>query len=223
MKRILSFLLICSISVCSTSAVQADDGFKPLFDGKSFEGWRGYFKEEIGKGWKVVDNAIHFDGTGGGDIATKAEFANFELRFEWKVEDGSNSGVMYRVSLGDNAPYLSGPEYQVLDDSKHRDGKNPKTSAGSLYALYDPAGKELKPVGQWNSARIVLNGSKVEHWVNGKKVVDADMSSDQWKEKVASSKFATWKKFGANSSGHIVLQDHGDKVWFRKLEIKVAE
>ena len=120
-----------------------DDGFKPLFDGKTTKGWRGYFKEKVGKGWKVVNGALVFDGSGGGDIATVEEYGNFILKFEWKVESGSNSGLMYRVSLGDRAPYFSGPEYQVLDDANHRDGKNPKTAAASLYALFEPKNKTL--------------------------------------------------------------------------------
>lgn len=222
-----SKIVYCFLSTCfllsSNLYLQADDGFEKLFDGKTTEGWRGYFKEEIGKGWKVVDGALMFDGSGGGDIATKKEYGNFILKFEWKVEEGSNSGLMYRVSLGDQAPYFSGPEYQVLDDDKHADGKNPLTSAGSLYGLYSPEGKELAKVGEWNTGKIVLDGPKVEHWVNGKKVVSADLSSEEWSKKVAGSKFAKWKKFGKNSSGHIVLQDHGDKVWFRNIEIKVLK
>lgn len=211
-------LLLFNLSANDSSA---DDGFKPLFDGKTTDGWRGYFQEKVGKGWKVVDGALMFDGTGGGDIATVAEYGNFILKFEWKVEEGSNSGLMYRVSLGDRAPYFSGPEYQILDDAKHRDGKNPKTSAGSLYALYAPEGKKLEKVGEWNTGKIVLEGSKVEHWVNGKKVVACDLAGEDWTKRVSESKFAKWEKFGKNSSGHIVLQDHGDKVWFRNLEIKV--
>ena len=222
MTRILIALAIY-LAASSINPILADDPFVSLFDGKTTNGWRGYFKEEVGKGWKVVDGALMFDGTGGGDIATVKEYGNFTLKFEWKVEEGSNSGIMYRVSLGDRAPYFSGPEYQILDDAKHRDGKNPKTSAASLYALYDPAGKKLAKVGEWNTGKIVLQGSKVEHWVNGQKVVSADMASDEWKEKVGKSKFANWKKFGKNSSGHIVLQDHGDRVWYRNIEIKVLK
>ena len=225
MKSLSSILSLNMLTLLLWAAHPAigDDGFKPLFDGKTTEGWRGYFKEKVGKGWKVVNGALVFDGSGGGDIATVKEYGNFILKFEWKVESGSNSGLMYRVSLGDRAPYFTGPEYQVLDDANHRDGKNPKTAAGSLYALYEPKNKTLAKVGQWNTGKIVLNGSKVEHWLNGKKVVATDMATDQWKTKVSQSKFAKWEKFAKNSSGHIVLQDHGDKVWYRKLEIKVLE
>lgn len=193
-----------------------------LFDGKSLEQFRGYHKEEIGAGWKVEDGTLHFDGTkGSGDIVTKQEFENFVLKFQWKISEGGNSGVMYRVSLGDKKPYLSGPEYQVLDDAKHHDGKNPSTSAGALYALYVLQNKQLNAVGQWNTSKIVLNGSKVEHWLNGTKVVDAEIGSADWTEKVAASKFKTWEKFGKNSKGHLCFQDHGDKVWYRDITVDV--
>jgi hypothetical protein len=130
---------------------------------------------------------------------------------------------MYRVSLGDDAPYLSGPEYQILDDDNHADGKNELTSAGSLYALYAPEGKELKPVGEWNDSKIILNGSKIEHWLNGTLVVSADMSSDDWKKRVAESKFKDWEKFGKNATGHICFQDHGNPVSFKNIRIKKIE
>ena len=161
-----------------------------------------------------------FDGSGGGDIMTKEKYSDFELTFHWKVTDGANSGVMYRVTTGDSAPYLSGPEYQILDDSKHRDGNNKLTSAGALYGLYVAADKEVKPVGQWNSAKIVQRGNAVEHWLNGKKVVSAEIGSEDWNKRVDGSKFKTWKKFGASQSGHIAFQDHGDKVWFKDIKIK---
>lgn len=193
-----------------------------LFDGKSLDQFRGYHQEEIGAGWKVEDGTLHFDGTkGSGDIVTKQEFENFVLKFEWKISEGGNSGVMYRVSLGDNAPYLSGPEYQVLDDTKHKDGKNPSTSSGALYALYVPQNKKLNAVGQWNTSKIVLNGNKVEHWLNGAKVVDAEIDSEDWKTKVEASKFKKWEKFGKNKKGHLCFQDHGNKVWYRSITVDV--
>ena len=169
-------------------------------------------------------NYLMFDGSGGGDIMTKQKFENFELTFSWKVTEGANSGVMYRVTTGDGAPYFSGPEYQILDDSKHRDGKNKLTSSASLYALYIPEGKTEKPVGQWNLAKIVIKGQNVEHWLNGKQVVSAEIGSDDWKERVNNSKFKSWKKFAASKVGHICFQDHGDKVWFKDIRVtKLAE
>ena len=168
-----------------------------------------------------------FDGEGGrgggGDLVTKEAYTNFVLMFDWKVSEGANSGVMYRVGLGDRAPYLTGPEYQVLDDAVHRDGGNPKTAAGSLYALYPAEGKALNEVGQWNSAKIVVNGNNVQHWLNDVKVVDIEMQSEDWQAQVAASKFAKWKKFASQETGHIVFQDHGDRVWYRNISIQTIE
>ena len=197
-----------------------DSDVDVLFDGKSLSKWRGYKKEKIGKGWKVKDGVLEFDGTGGGDIVTRDEFENFELTLEWKVSEGANSGIMYRVTMGDGAPYLSGPEYQILDDSRHRDGKNTKTSAAALYGLYEASDKKLADVGKWNTAKIVHVGNKVEHWLNGVKVVSAEIGSDDWKKRVAGSKFRNWKKFGASAKGRIALQDHGNKIWFRNIKIR---
>jgi len=194
-----------------------------LFDGKSMDNFRGYKKETIGGGWKIVDGTLHFDGSGGGDIITKKEYGSFELTFDWKVSEGGNSGVMYRVKQGDNAPYLTGVEYQILDNDKHADGKNRSTSAAAIYALYPPADKNPKAVGQWNKSKIVVKGNKVQHWLNGDKVASAEIGSDAWNEKIASSKFAKWKKFAKSDRGHIAFQDHGDKVWYRKIKIKAMD
>jgi hypothetical protein len=197
-----------------------DSNVEVLFDGNSLDQWRGYNQEEIGKGWKITDGILEFDGTGGGDIVTKNEYENFEFSFDWKVSPGANSGVMYRVTLGDSAPYLSGPEFQILDDSKHADGKNELTSAAALYGLYKCENKELKDVGEWNTSKIVQRGNKIEHWLNGKKVVTAEIGSEDWKKRVADSKFKDWEKFGVSPKGRIALQDHGNKVWFRNISIK---
>jgi Domain of Unknown Function (DUF1080) len=191
-----------------------------LFDGKNLDQWRGYKDEKIGEGWEIVDGVLKLTKGGAGDIVTKAEFADFEFSFDWKVEKGSNSGVMYRVSLGDKAPYFSGPEFQILDDAVHADGKNPLTSAGAAYGMYVAEGKVLKNVGEWNSAKIVLNKNHVEHWLNGKKVVDAEIGSKDWNERLAKSKFKDWPKFGKNSGGHIAIQDHGDVVYYRNITVK---
>ena len=203
----------------SLAAVKKADA-KPDFDGSTLESFRGYTSGTIGSGWTMDDGVLHFDGNKSGDIMTKQEFGNFELEFDWKITEAGNSGVMYRVSLGDKKPYKSGPEYQILDDDKHKDGKLESHRSGSLYALYVPKNKTLKPVGQWNTSKIVLNGNTVEHWLNGNKVVEAELGSDDWNEKVAASKFKTWEKFGKNKKGHICFQDHGDPVWYRNIKIK---
>ena len=209
-------------NVDSASASQ-DDGFEVLFDGSSMDQWRGYKQEEIGKGWKIDGDALMFDGSGGGDICTRDEYGDFEFVFQWKVSEGANSGIMYRVTMGDGAPYLSGPEYQILDDARHRDGQSELTSAAALYGLYKCENKKLAEVGQWNSGKIVQRGNTIEHWLNGEKVVEVEIGSDDWKERVGNSKFKDWAKFGKSSTGRIALQDHGDKVWFKDIKIRRLE
>ena len=218
--------LLCS-TVVTSAACAADapkpldakadaDGFVPLFDGKTLTGWRQYKKNEAPQGWSVEDGVLV--GTGkGGDIMTVGEYGDYELRLDWKIAPGGNSGIIYRVRTGDNASYFSGPEFQVLDDK----GSNQSaTSAGSLYALYKPEGKEIRKAGEWNTARIVLKGNHGEHWLNGKKVVEFEIDSDDWKERIGKSKFKKWKQFATVKKGHICLQSHGSKVWYRNVRIK---
>jgi hypothetical protein len=128
---------------------------------------------------------------------------------------------MYRVSEEKGAPYETGPEYQVLDNANHSDGKDPKTSAASAYALYAPAKDATKPIGEWNKGRIVVNGNHVEHWLNGQKVVEYEFGSDDWNKRVAASKFKGMDRFGKEPKGHIDLQDHGNEVAYRNIKIKV--
>lgn len=201
---------------------EAEQGWRPLFDGSNLSGWRGYRQEAFPqKGWDIQEGALHcFPGGEGGDLVTLEQFSDFELAFEWKVAPGANSGLMYRVAETDEYTFMTGPEYQVLDDAAHEDGENPLTSTASLYALYSPEGKALKPVGEFNEARIVLRGDHVEHWLNGQKVVEADLGSEDWNKRIAESKFKDWERFAKAPSGHIALQDHGDEVWYRNIRIR---
>ena len=226
LKALSMFLIGCLVLLAGTptySWAQEEEGFRVLFDGSSLEHWRGYQSEEIGKGWKIDGDALQFDGSGGGDIVTKEAFESFELRFEWKVAKAANSGVMYRVTLGDAAPYFSGPEFQILDDAAHADGAGQNTSASALYGLYAPEHKTLRPVGEWNTARIVIHGNHVEHWLNGAQVVTAEFGSEDWNQRVQNSKFKSWEQFGIHAKGHICLQDHGDEVWYRHIRIKTGD
>jgi hypothetical protein len=197
----------------------AEEGWIVLFDGESLSGWTNASGGPPPAGWTVEDGALHRK-AGGGDLLTAREFEDFEFEFEWKVAKGSNSGVKYRVQRFEGGGLL-GPEYQILDDAAHADGSKPITSAGSMYALFAPSeGKELAPVGMWNSSRIVTKAGVLEHWLNGKLIVKVDTDSAEWRAAVAASKFRAAKGFGENRRGRILLQDHGDAVWYRDLRIR---
>jgi len=195
-----------------------------LFDGQNLHNFRGYKKEAIGKGWKVEDGQLHFDGKkSDGDIITKKKYGSFELTFEWKISAGGNSGVIYRVTQGAKEAFMTGIEYQILDNLKHREGRDRKTSAAAMHGLYPPGDATPNAPGEWNSSKIVADGDKVEHWLNGVKVVEAEIDSEQWNENVAASKFAKWKKFGKSKRGHIAFQNDRDPVWYRDIKIKVMD
>ncbi len=206
-------------AAAADAAVKTEDGFTRLFEGDKEKTWVGYGKDTWPEGWVLSEGVLHRK-AGGGDLQTVEEFGDFDLRFGWKIAPGGNSGVMYRVSREKGPAYETGAEYQILDDAAHQDGKSPLTSAGSLYALYPPAKKVVKPAGEWNKSRIVVEGNRVRHFLNGEKVVDVEMGSDDWKKQLAASKFASWPKFAKNKRGHVVLQDHGDEAWYRNMRIK---
>jgi hypothetical protein len=203
-----------------TAAEKAAE-WKLLFDGRSLEGWRGYKTEAVGEGWKVQDGALVLTAAKAGDLVTVAEFGDFELALEWKISSGGNSGVIYRVGLGESASYRTGPEYQVLDNEKAKDNKEGNHLAGTLYDIGPEAPRDLpKPVGEWNSSRIVVRGWNVEHWLNGVRVVALDLKSPEGKAAIAESKFKDWPKFASLARGHIALQDHGDVVSYRSIKIR---
>lgn len=194
-------------------------GWTLLFDGKSTTGWRGYKQDAAPDGWQAVDGALTRVG-GGGDLVTVEQFDSFDLRFDWKVEPGGNSGVMFRVGESAGATYHTGPEFQILDNAAHADGKDSLTSAGSCYGLYAPTKDVTRPAGSWNEARIVVNGNRVEHWMNGERIVEYEIGSPDWEKRIAASKFKQWPDFGRLSRGHIALQDHGDRVAYRNIRIR---
>lgn len=195
-------------------------GWRLLFDGRTAAGWRGFKRDSIPAGWQVVDGALTRVGPGG-DIVTQDVFQDFELTLEWNVAPGGNSGIFYRVSDSGSAVYETGPEMQVLDDERHADGKSRLTSAGSVFGLYAVPTGVVKPAGQWNDARIVVRGAHVEHWLNGTKVVEYELGSAEWESLVGGSKFRAWPGFGRAPRGRIALQDHGDRVAYRNIKIRV--
>lgn len=156
----------------------------------------------------------------GGDIITDRQFSDFELSLEWRVEEGGNSGVFYRAAEGEEWIYHSAPEMQVLDDAGHVDGGDPLTSAGANYGLHPAARGVVRPAGEWNQARVVVEGNHVEHWLNEVRVVEYELGSEDWEARVADSKFVEWPAYGRAPRGHIGLQDHGDPVWYRNVKIR---
>jgi hypothetical protein len=208
------------------SKAEKKEGWKLLFDGKSLKGWHNYLKKDVSAKWKIENEALFLSEAGAGNLLTDKQYENFVLSIEWKIAKNGNSGVMYRV-IEDNLyvePYFTGMEMQILDDTGHPDavrGERGTHRAGALYDLFPPTDFEaVKPVGEWNHAQIVLNNNHLEHWLNGKKVVDCDLKGELWEKALADSKFNGWYDFGKHTKGHIALQDHGDKVWFRNIKIK---
>jgi hypothetical protein len=195
------------------------EGWKLLFDGKTTNGWRGFKQHKCPDGWQVKDGAL-VRADRAGDIVTTDEFDSFELAFEWKVAEGANSGVFFRVREDSGAVYETGPEYQILDNAKHPDGQKKITSAASNYALHAPSKDATLPPGQWNKSKIVVNGNHVEHWLNGDRVVSYELGSDQWNALVKASKFGDMPRYGKEPKGHIALQDHGDHVEYRCIKIR---
>jgi hypothetical protein len=200
---------------------KADGELVSLFDGETLRGWTDSNGKAPSPGWEVVEGAIHRKGFRAGNLITDREFDNFDLRFEWKITKGGNSGIKYRTTRVEKKG-LYGCEFQLLDDDNHPNGKKATTRCGSLYDLYAPdeGQKVLKPVGEYNTARVVAQGTKLEHWINGRKVLEVDTASDDWKERVARSKFKSIKDFAAEKPGPILLQDHNNEVWFRNLTIR---
>lgn len=224
---LLATLLAMSLPVAASDAQSGAQGgakaaskWSPLFDGQTLAGWHNY--DTPGKpvaGWSMENGVLVRSGPGG-DLTSDKQYANFELELEWKVERGGNSGVIYRIDHTGAKTYVSGPEMQILDDAVHNDGKNPLTSAGANYALHPAQRGIVKGAGEWNRARLVVNGTHVEHWLNDTKMADYELGSADWEARRKTSKFANAEKYGRATRGHIALQDHGDRVYFRNVRIR---
>lgn len=219
---------------------EKSEGWLLLWNGANFDGWRGVGLDRVPAAhWLVEDGTIKKVATGevprqadgqpvqGGDLMTVAAFTDFELRFEWKISPAGNSGVKYNVSEEMSKAYAPqhaaiGFEYQILDDTANPDAAvGPTHTAAALYDLIAPEGKSLKPVGEFNEARIILKGNHGEHWLNGTKVLEFGLETPEMTKLVAASKYRNITDFAKKRPGHIVLQDHGDTVWFRNIKIRL--
>jgi hypothetical protein len=213
-------MLVVAVASSSDSVGRAAmQDTRPLFNGRTLEGWRAFKSDAPPSGWAAVDGTLARTGSGG-DITTVEEFGDFELRLQWKIAAGGNSGIFFRVVNEGSQVWESGPEMQILDNARHVDGRSPLTSAGSNYGLHAPVRDATRPIGEWNDVRLVVNGAKVEHWLNGVKVVEYELWSPAWESLVKGSKFATMPAYGRAKRGRIALQDHGDPVWFKDIRIR---
>ncbi|MEO6079601.1 MAG: DUF1080 domain-containing protein [Steroidobacteraceae bacterium] len=225
------------------TAAEKAAAWKLLWDGKTSVGWRTPTSEQFPvRGWSMTNGALSVlptnggESGGGGDIITTEKFSRFELTVDFKITEGANSGIKYLVqpnispidkNTGEPTDIGSaiGPEYQVLDDLRHPDakaGRNGNRTLGSLYDVMPAAAtKKPNPIGEWNTARIVVNGNHVEHWLNGELVLEYERGSAAFRKEVAASKFKNIPNFGEWADGHILLQDHGNMVSYRSIKIRV--
>lgn len=247
-RKFVPFAMLIAICAIAASAQNNDKasnnqltkaekaaGWRLLFDGQTFNGWRGFHNDKVPAGWAIEDGCIKKVpaegelGRAGGDLITVDQFDNFEFSVEWKLSKRGNSGIKYLISESLPPTGRSGIsfEYQVLDDEAHPDAKAGiagNRTSGSLYDLI-PASKDkkLKPIGEFNQTRIVVRGNHIEHWLNGVKVLEFERGGEKLKQHIAASKFKDTKGFGETAKGHILLQDHGDAVWYRNIKIRALK
>jgi hypothetical protein len=209
-----------STGATSMTAEQLAAGWRPLFDGTSLSAWRGYKEQTVPAGWSIVDGVLTKTGSAN-DLITRDQFGNFELAFDWKLATGGNAGVFYRGTEEYDHIYWSAPEYQLLDDANHPDGKSRLTSAGAAYAVYPSPAGVVKPANEWNSSLIVINASRVQHWLNGQKLLEYDLGGPDWVAKVKASKFVAYPNYGRAARGYIGIQgDHDGTLWIRNMRIR---
>jgi 3-keto-disaccharide hydrolase len=218
----------CFAFIAAACAPQSASPWRVLFGGTSLKDWKGYKTDTVPSGWKIENGTLTKDGHVG-DLISRDDFGDFELELDWKIGHAGNSGIFYRGTEdadyhgpadGDRI-YTTGPEYQLLDDIDADDNKTRLTCAAAAYGLYPSEAGHLKPVGDWNQARIVARGAHVEHWLNGVKLVEYELWSSDWEAKVQATKFRAWPKFGRARSGRIGLQgDHAGILAFRNIRIR---
>lgn len=216
-----SLALAIVVGFAPRSLVAAEPA--PPFDGKSLTGWVMADGKPVTHGWEVVDGVIHLkkEGKRTGYIVTAEDYGDFTLSFDWKIAPGGNSGLKYRVRSYGNK--VLGCEYQIFDDAGSKRPIAGKNSSGSLYDMYEPnESKQLKPAGEWNSAKIVVQGNHLEHWLNGKLIVIANIGDDEWEKRLKASKFNEHPDFSRQPRGKLMLTDHGSEVWYRNFVFEPA-
>lgn len=231
MKKLITLIILMAIFLPNLNSQhlnkltqkEIDEGWELLFDGTTMDKWRCYKKDHV-QGWEVAGHAMTALGLGhgqGGDIITKETYADFDLYLEWRAGERANSGIFFHVKEADEygTVYMSGPEYQLLDDVASPEAKKVHAS-GANYDVHPPVFGQVKTLDEWNTARIVVKGPHVEHYLNGRKVVEYDMWTDEWYEMKNNSKWKNADGYGKYKEGHIALQDHGGVMSFRNIKIK---
>lgn len=206
--------------VNTLTATERQAGWMLLFNGNSTSAWRGYKADTMPTGWRVADGMLTKSGSAD-DIVTRGTWGDFELEVDWRIAQGGNAGIFYRGTEEYPKIYWTAPEYQLLDDPNHPDGRNRLTSAGAAYGLYPSPAGVVKPAGEWNHTRIVVRGNHVEHWLNGTRLLEYTLKSPDWTAKVARSKFAEWPHYGLARRGLIAIQgDHDGELSLRNIRIR---
>ena len=216
--------------ICGVSTLMAGDnqltqqekseGWELLFNGKNMNSWRNFKSESVNEKWIIENGTMILTGKGGGDIVTKKKYQDFELKLDWKICENGNSGIFVRASEDGKRVYSKAIEMQILDDERHKDNQKPNHRAGSVYDMIKAPDGLANKATKWNSVRIVAKGTKMDFYLNGEVTGKVNIGSEKWNQLLAASKFKSWEGFGQNKTGHIGLQDHGDKVWFKNLKIR---
>jgi len=195
-------------------------GWQLLFNGVDMSQWRNFKQAELNDKWQIEDGAMTLTAAGGGDILTKKQYQNFELQLDWKIAEVGNSGIFVLANETGNMIYSNAPEIQILDNERHSDNQLANHLSGSLYDMIASPASSHKKAGEWNRVKIRLHQRELTIWQNGVQTAQVTIDSPEWQKLLAASKFATWEGFAKAKSGHIGLQDHGDRVWFKNIKIK---
>ncbi len=224
---ILSAVILSSCASVSTEPVdntlsknEIKEGWELLFEGQDMSKWRNFKKPDINPKWKIIDGAMTLTARGGGNLITKAEYGDFDLRLEWKIAEKGSSGIFFHADEKGKQVYSHAAEIQILDNVGAKDNKKDNHRSGSLYDMIAASPESQKLAGEWNSIRIVHNGGDLKVWQNEVKTVDIFIGSAEWNKLVANSKFKSWEGFAKNTKGYIGLQDHGNVVSFKNLKIR---